>query len=167
MSTLALNNTVRCRVVPRSLLFCKNSESDHATIAAKCDKDWRGNKENVPLLKQARCQTNSDKFKKIYEALGGLGNPRWRPWLLQTNGVLGVLGIGTHEGNRHNGVHCTPHCNGNSVYIFLFWELRGLSPNFHIHEPVSDLCIPWIGPHISSSREGRPILGIYNSLTDT
>ncbi len=30
------------------------------------------------------------------------------------------------------------HCNGNSVYIFLFWELRGLSPNFHIHVSVSD-----------------------------
>ena len=25
------------------------------------------------------------------------------------------------------------HCNGNSVYIFLFWELRGLSPSFYIH----------------------------------
>ncbi len=28
------------------------------------------------------------------------------------------------------------HCNGNSVYVFLFWELRGLSPNFHIHVSV-------------------------------
>ncbi len=34
------------------------------------------------------------------------------------------------------------HCNGNSVYIFLFWELRGLSPNFHIHVSVSDLYFP-------------------------
>ncbi len=25
------------------------------------------------------------------------------------------------------------HFNGNSVYVFLFWELQGLSPNFHIH----------------------------------
>ncbi len=25
------------------------------------------------------------------------------------------------------------HCNENPVYAFLFWELRGLSPNFHIH----------------------------------
>ncbi len=24
------------------------------------------------------------------------------------------------------------HCNENSIYVFLFWELRGLSPNFHI-----------------------------------
>jgi hypothetical protein len=61
---------------------------------------------------------------------------------------------------------CT-HCNGNSVYIFLSWELRGLSPNFHIHVSVSDLYISRIGPHISSSRKGRPIVGIYNSLTDT
>jgi hypothetical protein len=59
------------------------------------------------------------------------------------------------------------HCNGNSIYVFLFWELRGLSPNFHIHVSVNDLYIPRIGPHISSSRKGRPIVGIYNSLTDT
>ncbi len=59
------------------------------------------------------------------------------------------------------------HCNGNSVYIFLFWEWRGLSPNFYIHVSVSDLYIPRIGPHISSSRKGRPIRGIYNWLTDT
>jgi hypothetical protein len=39
------------------------------------------------------------------------------------------------------------HCNGNSVYIFLFWEYRGLSPDFHIHVSVSDLYIPRIGPH--------------------
>ncbi len=60
-----------------------------------------------------------------------------------------------------------PHCNGNSVYIFTFWEQRGLSPNFHIHVSVSDIFIPRIGPHISFSRTGRPIVGIYNSLTDT
>ncbi len=51
--------------------------------------------------------------------------------------------------------------------IFLFWELRGLSPNFYIHVSVSDLYIPRIGPHISSSRNGSSIVGIYNSLTDT
>jgi hypothetical protein len=27
------------------------------------------------------------------------------------------------------------------IYAFLFWELRGLSPNFHIHVSVSDLYI--------------------------
>ncbi len=59
------------------------------------------------------------------------------------------------------------HCNGNSVSIFLFWELRGLSPNFHIHVAVNNLYIPRIGPNISSSRKGRPIVGIYYTLTDT
>jgi hypothetical protein len=49
----------------------------------------------------------------------------------------------------------------------LFWELRGLSPNFHIHVSVSDLYISRIGPHISCSRIGRSIMGIYKSLTDT
>jgi hypothetical protein len=41
-----------------------------------------------------------------------------------------------------------PHCNENPIYVFLFWELRVLSPNFHIHVSVSDLYIPRIGPHI-------------------
>jgi hypothetical protein len=40
------------------------------------------------------------------------------------------------------------HCNENPICVFLFWELRGLSPNFHIHVSVSDLYIPRIGPHI-------------------
>jgi hypothetical protein len=53
------------------------------------------------------------------------------------------------------------HCKGNSVYVFLFWDVRGLSPNFYIHVSVSDLYIPRIGPHISSSRNGSSIVGIY------
>jgi hypothetical protein len=50
------------------------------------------------------------------------------------------------EGYRLHCVHV--HCNTNSIYVFLFWELRGLSPNFHVHVSVSDLYIPRIGPHI-------------------
>ncbi len=63
----------------------------------------------------------------------------------------------------------TISCNAtkNPIYVFLFWELRHLSPNFHIHVSVSDLCIPRIGPHISCGRIGRSILGVYKSLTDT
>ncbi len=41
------------------------------------------------------------------------------------------------------------HCKENPIYVFLFWELRGLSHNFHIHVSVSDLYIPRICPHIS------------------
>jgi hypothetical protein len=37
------------------------------------------------------------------------------------------------------------HCNENPIHVFLFWELRGLSPNFHILVSVSDLYIPSIG----------------------
>ncbi len=38
------------------------------------------------------------------------------------------------------------HCQENSIYVFLFplflfWELRSLSLNFHIHVSVSDLYI--------------------------
>ncbi len=41
------------------------------------------------------------------------------------------------------------HCKENPFYVFLFWELRGLSPNSHIHVYVSDLYIPRVGLHIS------------------
>ncbi len=33
------------------------------------------------------------------------------------------------------------HCNENPIYVFLFSELRSLSPNFHIHVSVRDLYI--------------------------
>ncbi len=59
------------------------------------------------------------------------------------------------------------NCNENPIYIFLFWELHGLSPNFHTHVSVSDLFIPKISPHKSCSRIGRSIVGIHKSLTDT
>ncbi len=59
------------------------------------------------------------------------------------------------------------HCKENPIYVFLFWELPGLSPNVHIHVSVSDLYIPRIEPHISCSRIGRAMVGIYKSLTDT
>ncbi len=44
--------------------------------------------------------------------------------------------------------HFLMHCNENPIYVFSENELRGLSPNFHIHVSVSDLYIPRIGPHI-------------------
>jgi hypothetical protein len=50
------------------------------------------------------------------------------------------------------------HCNENSIYVFIFWELRGLSPNFHIHVYVSDLYTP---------RIGLPILLQENMWTDS
>jgi hypothetical protein len=39
------------------------------------------------------------------------------------------------------------HCNENPIYVYLFWILRGLSPDFHIHVSVSYLYIPSIGQH--------------------
>ncbi len=48
---------------------------------------------------------------------------------------------------------------GKSIYVFLFWELRGLSPNFHIHVLLSDLYIPRIGPPIFPAAEQQTDLG--------
>ncbi len=58
------------------------------------------------------------------------------------------------------------HCKENPIYVFLFWELCGLSPNFHIHVSVSDCFIPKSVHIFPCSRIGRPILEIYKSLAD-
>ena len=50
------------------------------------------------------------------------------------------------------------HSNENLVYVFPEKELRGLSPNFHIHVSLSIF---------SCSRISRPIVGIYKPLTET
>jgi hypothetical protein len=41
------------------------------------------------------------------------------------------------------------HCKENPISVFHFWELHGLSPNFHLDVSVSNLYIPRIGPHTS------------------
>ncbi len=47
------------------------------------------------------------------------------------------LKIGIYE--EYSGIAFAPHYNENPIYVFLLWELRGHSPNFHIHVSVSDL----------------------------
>jgi hypothetical protein len=57
------------------------------------------------------------------------------------------------------------HCKENPIYVFLSWELRGLSPNFNIHVSVSDLYISRISPHISLQQNRQSDPGnIYKSL---
>ncbi len=58
---------------------------------------------------------------------------------------LVIYGRETSTGNKH----CYPHCNENLIYVLLFGDLCGLSPNFHIHVSGSDLYITRISPHIS------------------
>jgi hypothetical protein len=40
------------------------------------------------------------------------------------------------------------HCNENPINVFPEKELRGLSPNVHIHVSMSELYTPRIGPQI-------------------
>jgi hypothetical protein len=59
------------------------------------------------------------------------------------------------------------HTARNQKQIFPEKELRGHSPNFHIHVSVSDLYIPTTDLPILLQKICGPILGIYKSLTDT
>jgi hypothetical protein len=64
---------------------------------------------------------------------------------------------------------CFLHCKDNAVnlkQIFPEKEYRGNSPNFHIHESVSELYIPTMGLPFLLEEICGPILGIYKSLTD-
>jgi hypothetical protein len=55
----------------------------------------------------------------------------------------------------------------DSNYVFLEIKLRGLVPNFHFHTSVSESYISRIGPPIMLQLQiGRPMVGIYKSLTD-
>jgi hypothetical protein len=65
-----------------------------------------------------------------------------------------------------------PHCKGpipkiRNKYVFPEKELRGHSPNFHIHMSVSDLYIPTIDLAVLLQEICGRILGIFKSLTDT
>jgi hypothetical protein len=53
--------------------------------------------------------------------------------------------------------HCSAHCNENPIYVFLFWELHGRSPNFHIHVTM----ILGSAHIFSFSRIGRSIVGMW------
>jgi len=56
------------------------------------------------------------------------------------------------------------HCNENPIYLFLLWEVLGLSPNFHTH--VSAYIFPGSVHIFGCSEMYRQILKIYKSLID-
>ncbi len=52
-------------------------------------------------------------------------------------------------------------CNENPIYVFLFWESSGLSPNFHVYVSVIDLYIPIDRSRLQQNRQID--WGIYKS----
>ena len=55
----------------------------------------------------------------------------------------------------------------NPNHVFPEMKLHSFVPNSDIHISVSDLYIPSISLPIWLQQTGRPILGIYKSLTGT
>ncbi len=66
----------------------------------------------------------------------------------------------------HMHTHVRSTLQRKSPLYFPFLGMARPQPQFNIHVSVSDLYSPRIGLCISSSRVGRPIMGIYKSLTD-
>ncbi len=63
--------------------------------------------------------------------------------------------------------NCILHCNENPIYVFFFWELCGLSPNFTTFMFLRVIYIFPGSVHIFPNRRiGRSIVGTYKSLTD-
>jgi hypothetical protein len=62
---------------------------------------------------------------------------------------------------------CTAKNQYNLKQIFPEKELRGHSPNFHMHVSVGDLFIPTIDLPLLLHEICGPIQGIYKLLTDT
>ncbi len=87
-------------------------------------------------------------------------NPAWWGW----GGARPPLS--QYQPSRTN-FWCILHTAKNQKQIFPEKELRGHSPNFHIHVSVSDLCFPTTDLPILLQKICGPILGIYKSLTDT
>jgi hypothetical protein len=46
--------------------------------------------------------------------------------------------LGDSENPGQGGLYRGTNCKENPIYVFLFWELRGLGSNFHIHVSVRD-----------------------------
>jgi hypothetical protein len=61
----------------------------------------------------------------------------------------------------------TLHCIKNPIYVFSEMKLSGLVPNSYIHVSVGDYIFPGSVCLFACSKIGRPILGMYKSLTDT
>ncbi len=59
------------------------------------------------------------------------------------------------------------YCKQDLFYVFPEMKLHGLVSNFHIHVSLSDLYISRSVHLFYCNQIGKPIVGIYQSLTDT
>jgi hypothetical protein len=126
----------------------------------------------VNCAKPLRCQRGSHHHARLrciihmtvaYAAIAScarsLGHARCRGIMHQTAASCVMPSIIVKE--------IASHCNENPIYVFLFWELRGLSPNFHIHVSVSDFYISRIGPAISLQQNRQTDQGNIKNPSQT
>jgi hypothetical protein len=64
--------------------------------------------------------------------------------------------------------HLSVHCKEITIYVFLDEELRGLSPNFHIHVSIYAIYkFPRSVNLFCLQQNRQPIVGIHKSFTET
>ncbi len=98
-----------------------------------------------------------------------VGIHKWEPDIYIGFSPALPLQCGLVSGRNINDSSCALQRQNTEIskQIFPEKEYWGLSPNFHIHAPVTDLYIPTIGRPILLEEICRPILGLHKLLTDT
>ncbi len=128
-------------------------------IFVKCGSAVAGN------FSEQKCETN-DKGKKFWRSWYWKSYPdfpldltEWLPNLSSKHQISPLFFLRLPVLLHVYLLPVCPHCRENPIYVFLFWELRGLSPNFHMYVSVSDLCISRISPHIwlQQNRQTDPV----------
>ncbi len=109
-------------------------------------------------------QVNLDSIRIRVRILNTIVNPKFQGaslvlLLLSLNQALPIFsGTSMRESPStfwltQHPFHSALQCNEKPIYVFPEKELRGHSPNFHMHVSVSDLYIPRIGPAYFSAAE--------------
>jgi hypothetical protein len=129
------------------MFYKKENLHGQVYVPFKSIDPWRYSKRlSVPALHSGFAGVTAHKYS-LYVLVDILNAPDTKWASCRGGGTTGNMLL------RKKSLVKAAHCKENPIYVFHFWELCRLSPNFRIHVSVSDLYIPRIGPPF---RIGRP-----------